>query len=85
MKSHDEPYGLCTIDPLSAAVGGVLPMLFGGGGGSAPAPTPAAPPPQPAPQQKPTPKPQAAAAGSSFIGGVPTPPPSSGSKTLLGQ
>lgn len=76
---------LCSIDPLSAAVGGILPALFGGGSKPETPPTPQAPPPQAAPQAKPAPKQSTQTPGSSFIGGVPTPPPSSGSKTLLGQ
>lgn len=79
------PHHLCSIDPISAAVGGILPALFGGGNKSAPAPTPEAPPPQAPPPQKPQGNPKQAGQQSSFIGGVPTPPPSTGQKTLLGQ
>lgn len=75
---------VCSIDPLSAMVGGVLPALFGGSQGSGSAPAPQAPPPAAAPAKPPAPK-QASQQGSSFIGGVPTPPPSAGGKTLLGQ
>lgn len=75
----------CSVDPISAAFGGLAGMFMGGGNkGSDPTPAPQAPPPQAAPQRSPTPKPQNAQ-GSSFIGGVPTPPPSTGQKTLLGQ
>ena len=78
---------LCSIDPISAAVGGLVTgaaSIFGGSKPETP-PTPQAPPPQAAPQAKPAPKQSTQTPGSSFIGGVPTPPPSSGSKTLLGQ
>lgn len=74
----------CSIDPISAAVGGIIPALFGGGGKQQAAPpAPEAPPPQAAPQQKPQGKqsPQQP----TFMGGIPTPPPSTGQKTLLGQ
>lgn len=83
---------LCSLDPISLtglALGGLFgagASAFsggGGGGGSAPTPTPAAPPPA-APAQK-TPQPKQQAQQSSFIGGVPAPPPSTGQKTLLGQ
>ena len=77
----------CYIDPLSAAVGGILPALFGGGGGDKQtAPTPEAPPPQAPPASKPQGKTNAtSASGSSCIGGIPTPPQATGQKTLLGQ
>lgn len=74
--------GLCSIDPLSAAVGGILPALFGGGGKSE-APAPQAPPPQAPPPQKPPQK--TSTQQPTFMGGIPTPPPSTGQKTLLGQ
>jgi hypothetical protein len=83
MRDHSIPNGLCTLDPLSAMVGGIIPSLLGGGSSPSPAPTPAAPPPQ-APPAK-TPAPKQSTQQSSFIGGVPTPPPSTGQKTLLGQ
>lgn len=87
-----ESRSLCSVDPLTMGVtalaglaGGML--SGGGGGGSSPAPaaaatTPAAPPPQGAPQRQPQQKPQNQ---STFVGGVPTPPPSTGRSTLLGQ
>lgn len=88
---HRKPNSsLCSVDPISMAVGGAMSLvsgLFGGGGGgSAPqgTPAPAAPAPQAAPQRTPAPKP-ANAQGSTFIGGVPAPPPSNPQKTLLGQ
>lgn len=87
---------VCSIDPISAgmvALGGLAGSLFGGGGGGgssqAQASTPA--PQTPAPQQvaAPTPKSpmpkQNQGSASTFIGSVPTPPPSTGQKTLLGQ
>ncbi len=91
MRSHDEPAGLCSVDPISLGIGAL--GLVGGlaassalGGGSAPAAaTPQAPPPQAPPQKTPQVKPQTSSGASSFIGGVPTPPQSTGQKTLLGQ
>lgn len=74
---------VCSIDPLSAAVGGILPALFGGGSQQQAAPKPEAPPPQAAPQQKPQAKQNTQQP--TFMGGIPTPPPSTGQKTLLGQ
>jgi hypothetical protein len=92
MRDHDlwgnapgnnPPTLLCSIDPVSAVLGGILPALFGGGGNkSAPAPTPTAPPPQAPPQQKPQGKQNTQQP--TFMGGIPTPPPSTGQKTLLG-
>lgn len=74
----------CSVDPLTALTGGLFAGLMGGSsGGSSSAPTPQAPPPQAPPQQKPQAKP--AQQQPSFMGGIPTPPPSSGQKTLLGQ
>jgi hypothetical protein len=86
MRDHSIPNGLCSIDPMSAVLGGVLPALFGGGGAKAEAPpAPEAPPPQAPPPQKPQGNPKQSNSGSSFIGGIPTPPQSTGTKTLLGQ
>ncbi len=85
MRDITQSPHLCSLDPISAAVGGILPALFGGGGKSEPAPTPQAPPPQAAPAKTPPPKQNTSTPGSSFIGGVPTPPPSTGGKSLLGQ
>ena len=86
MRDITQAPHICSIDPLSAAVGGILPALFGGGGNKpAPAPEPVAPPPQAPPPRAPAPKQSSSTPGSSFIGGVPTPPPSTGGKTLLGQ
>jgi hypothetical protein len=83
MRDITQPPHICSIDPLSAALGGILPALFGGGGKeSAPAPTPAAPPPQAPPQKSPAPKQNTQQP--TFMGGIPTPPPTSGQKTLLG-
>lgn len=82
---------LCEIDPISmgaAALGGLVPMLFGGGNkkaDAAPAQAPAAPPPAPPPESAPMGSKKQPASTSSFIGAVPTPPQSTGSKTLLGQ
>jgi len=73
----------CSIDPLSAAIGGIIPAMFGGGDGSTPQPAPQAPPPQAAPAQKPQGKQNQQQP--TFMGGIPTPPPSTGQKTLLGQ
>jgi hypothetical protein len=75
----------CSIDPISAAVGGIatgVMGLMGGGGGGEAAATPAAPPPQAPAQKTPEKKPQTQ---STFVGGVPAPPPSTGQKTLLGS
>lgn len=82
MRDLTEDPRWCYIDPLSAAVGGILPALFGGGK-SEPAPAPEAPPPQAAPQKAPAPK--QSTQQPTFMGGIPTPPPSTGQKTLLGQ
>lgn len=93
MKPIDQPTGLCSLDPVSLAglaiggIGGLMGGMMGGGGGSAPTPKPEAPPPA-APPQKPAPAKQAGGAtGSSFIGGIPAAPQTSGAggKTLLGQ
>lgn len=73
----------CSIDPISAAVGGIIPALFGGGGSQQAAPTPAAPPAQPKPQQQP--QSRQSTQQPTFMGGIPTPPPVTGQKTLLGQ
>lgn len=82
MRDITQPPHVCSIDPLSAVVGGILPALFGGGGKSSPAPTPQAPPPQ-APAQK-TPAPKQTQQQPSFMGGIPTAPATAGQKTLLG-
>lgn len=87
MRPHDQPAGLCSLDPLSLALGGIatgIGSLFGGsGGGGGSAPAPEAPPPQAPPQKTPQVKPQHSQ--STFVGGVPAPPPNVGQKTLLGQ
>ena len=86
MRPHDEPHGLCSIDPLSAVVGGIIPALFGGGKKSASTPAPVAPPAPPAPEQAPQPRGNKEGAQSpSFLGSVPVAPQSGGGKTLLGQ
>jgi hypothetical protein len=90
MRDITEPYGHCSIDPISAMVGGIIPALLGGGGSnnSAPAPAPAPLPTTPPPQQQPVgsnrqTKPQQP----SFLGAGATPMPqqTAGQKTLLGQ
>jgi hypothetical protein len=81
MRDHSIPNGLCTIDPFSAVLGGILPAMLGGGGKSE-APAPVAPPPQAPPTKTPAPKQQNQQP--TFMGGIPTPPPTSGQKTLLG-
>lgn len=76
---------LCSMDPLTmaaTALGGLAGAAFGGGG-KASAPTPTPPPAPPPPAATPAPKKQSGQT-SSFIGGIPTPPPSTGQKTLLG-
>ncbi len=90
MRPHDEPYGLCSIDPISLGIGALglvgglaASSAMGGGGGQAAA-QPAAPPPQAPPQKTPQVKPQGNNA-STFVGGVPAPPQNTGQKTLLGQ
>ena len=83
MRDHSQPPHICSIDPISAAVGGIIPALFGGGGKQQAAPTPEAPPPQAPPPQKPQGK--QGVQQPTFMGGIPTPPPSTGQKTLLGQ
>ena len=89
MRPHDEPYGLCYVDPITLtglALGGAAGLagsMFGGGG-SAPA-SPAAPPPQAPPQQSPQQKSMPKQQQPSFIGSAATPPIQSGGKTLLGQ
>lgn len=83
MRDHSIPNGLCSIDPISAVLGGILPAIMGGGGNQSPAPAPAAPPPQAPPQKTPAPKQQQQQ--SSFMGGIPVAPTSGGQKTLLGQ
>jgi hypothetical protein len=97
MRNHDlwgvapgnnPPTLLCSIDPISAVVGGILPALFGGGGskGSSQAPTPSSPPAQTAPPQAPDSGPKSTLPQKpTFIGGIPTPPAQTGQKTLLGQ
>lgn len=84
---------LCSVDPFSMSALGALALgglgaagasVAGGGGGSAP-PDPAAPPPQAPPSKAPLPKQNTQSAGSSFLGTVPAPPQSTGSKSLLGQ
>jgi hypothetical protein len=82
MRDITQPPHICSIDPVSAALGGILPALFGGGNKSTTAPTPAAPPPQAPPQKTPAPKQNTQQP--TFTGGIPTPPPTSGQKTLLG-
>ncbi len=92
MKPHDQPHGLCSIDPiiltglaLTAVGGGVASTLAGGSSApaapTAPAPTAGAPPASnPMGQaKKPPPEQQ------SFIGAAATPNTQSGQKTLLGQ
>jgi hypothetical protein len=88
MRDITQPPHVCSVDPISAVVGGLIPALFGGGGnkGASAAPAPVAPP-------QPVPPPQAPDTGvkstlpqkPTFIGGVPTPPAQTGQKTLLGQ
>ena len=101
MRPHDEPHGLCSVDPitlsglaLAGAAGGGLASILGGQSQTPAAPT--APPTQPAaapPIQQPQgskPKPQNQQ--SSFIGSAgtnvgaaATAPVQSGAKSLLGQ
>ena len=95
MKPHDEPHGLCSIDPitltglaLAGLAGGATAAIAGGGSSAAPppaappAPTASAPPASnPVGQAKPSTPPQQ----QSFIGAAATPNTQSGSKTLLGQ
>jgi hypothetical protein len=87
MRDLTQPSGLCSIDPLSlglaAVAGGVGSMFAGSGGGGGSTPTPAAPPPQAPPPQKPQGKQNTQQP--TFMGSIPTPPPSTGQKTLLGQ
>lgn len=78
----------CSVDPVSMAIGTVASLVgsaFAGGNDAPPAPTssPAAPPPQAPPQTKAQAKPTQQQP--TFMGGIPTPPPSTGQKTLLGQ
>jgi hypothetical protein len=79
---------ICFVDPMTlgaAALGGVFSTLFSGGSSSSPATSPATPPPQPPPQAQPqSAAPKKQNPQSTFVGNVPTPPPSTGSKTLLG-
>jgi hypothetical protein len=82
MRDITQPPHICSIDPMSAVLGGILPALFGGGSKQQTAPTPAAPPPQAPPQKSPAPKQNTQQP--TFMGGIPTPPPTSGQKTLLG-
>jgi hypothetical protein len=88
MRPHDEPHGLCSIDPISAVLGGIIPALIGGGGDkstttSAPAPAPSTPPPQ---QQPVGSKMQTKSQAPTFLGASATPQPTQSSqKTLLGQ
>lgn len=81
-------HALCTVDPITLtglALGGLAGAAFGNSSSSnsATTPTPASPPPQ-APAAK-APAPKTTPSSSSFIGGVPAPPPSTGQKNLLGQ
>jgi hypothetical protein len=89
MRDITQPPHICCIDPMtafSAAAMGAIPALFGGGNKPAAAPTPEAPPAPPPPESAPMgQKKQPGQSGASFIGSVPTPPSSTGSKTLLGQ
>lgn len=96
MRNHHDLWGTapgnnppafrCSVDPLTLtglALGGLAggaASMFGGGGESAPAPM--APPAQAPPQQKPQGKQNTQQP--TFMGGIPTPPPSTGQKTLLG-
>ena len=87
MRDHSIPNGFCSIDPITfglgalALGGGAAAGAFAGGGGSAP--TPQAPPPQAPPQKSPAPKQNTQQP--TFMGGIPTAPPTGGQKTLLGQ
>jgi hypothetical protein len=84
MRDITQPPHICFIDPVSAMLGGIIPAMFGGGGDKPPpAPTPVAPPPQAPPPSSPQSK--KAVQQPTFLGGVPTPPPSTGQKSLLGQ
>jgi hypothetical protein len=90
MRDITQPPGICTLDPITlgaAALGGLGATLFGGGNKPSAAATPQAPPPQAQAPSQPTAKPQppsGMAGASSFMGTIPTPPPT-GQKTLLGQ
>lgn len=95
MKPHDEPYGLCSLDPvtltgiaLGLGAGGIASSFAGGGSAPAAAPTPAAPR-APAPAQQ-SPVGQRSGGGQtntpSFIGSSAAPEQRGlGSNTLLGQ
>ncbi len=89
-KHYHAIRGLCSVDPLTLAAGGLGALaggLFGGGASTqaAATPTPTPPPAAPPPQQQPIGQAKKPAQQSSFVGGVPTVPQSTGQKTLLGQ
>ncbi len=101
MKPHDEPHGLCSVDPITltglaiGALGGLgagaASGAIGGGSSGAAAAAPAAP--SAAPAAAPAPPAQAPLGNKnapkpqqqSFIGAAATPPTQSGQKSLLGQ
>lgn len=95
MKPHDQPSGLCSIDPITLTglalglAGGIGGAAAGGAfsGSSSPAsPTPQAPPPQAPPPSAPQgSKKSNMPSQPSFVGAAPTAPIQSGQKTLLGQ
>lgn len=90
MKPHDQPHGLCSVDPISltglalAGAGG----LFAGKELAPQAPPPPAAPPAPAaaapPAQQPGVKASAPSQQPTFLGGAAV-PQQSGAKSLLGQ
>jgi hypothetical protein len=99
MKPHDEPHGLCSVDPITLtglALAGMAGTMAGtamssGSSASSAAPltTPAAPP-APGATAPPASSPMGqakkpATQQQSFIGAAATPSTQSGSKTLLGQ
>ena len=95
MKPHDQPHGLCSVDPITltglalAGLGGFAASSAFSGSSAPAAPTPVTPPaPTTAapPAQNPvgSAKPQQGSQPS-FFGAAATPNQSGGGKTLLGQ
>ena len=91
--NNTQPH-LCSIDPITLAVGALGSLaggLMGGGGGGGSTTTnvtqaPEAAPPQAPPQRSPTGQKKSAGGTPSFIGSAIAPPTASrGGKTLLGQ
>jgi hypothetical protein len=99
MKPHDEPHGMCSLDPIT-----LTGLVLGGLGATvasslaSPNPAPTAPTAATAPAAPPTPTAAAPPASNpmssakpppaqqqSFIGAAATPNTQSGQKTLLGQ